>query len=190
MFSNSYNGQLIATATKLGMKRDWLFNVIALESNWNPEAYNRSGAVGLIQFMPKTLKGMRLLSPVLDTLVPAYSDSAAVPEEVKQMVREEFLAKFPDVESQLAGPVYQYFKAYKFPTEQSVYMRVLYPALVDAPLSQTLPANVQAANPGLKTVGDYVALVQSRASRGETLRKGLPLVALAAIGAGAYFMLT
>lgn len=50
---------LRSTATKLGVSRDSLYHLIALESGWNPQATNKiSGARGLIQFMPKTAKGM------------------------------------------------------------------------------------------------------------------------------------
>lgn len=185
MFSNSYEASLQSTANAIGVPRDWLFNVISLESNWNADAYNRSGAIGLIQFMPQTLKDMRLLSPSLSAMVPTYG---TVPEDVKQAVRAEFTAKFPDVDSQLGGPVQQYFHGRSYPTEQSFYMRVLYPLLVNAPLSQTLPANVQAANPGLKTVGDYVNLVQSRAQTAEVVRKGIPVVAILAGGLALYFL--
>lgn len=187
MYSNRYENILSETAAALGMHRDWLFNVISLESNWNPAAYNRSGAVGLIQFMPDTLKGMGLLSPALASRV-RYD--AAEPEDLKQAIRTEFAAKFPDVESQLLGPVRQYFKGRKYPTEQSVYMKVFYPAYASVPLSTEFPANVQAQNPGIRTVKDYVTLVQSRSGRNEAVRKGLPLVALVALGAGAYFFMS
>lgn len=187
MYSSKYNGVLSETAAALGMQRDWLFNVISLESNWNPAAYNRSGAVGLIQFMPDTLKGMGLLSPALAARV-RYD--AAEPEDLKQAIRTEFTAKFPDVESQLLGPVRQYFKGRKYPTEQSVYLQVFYPKYASVPPSTEFPANVQAQNPGIRNVQDYITLVQSRSSQNETVRKGLPLVALAALGVSAYFLMS
>src|SRR3954466_5436619 len=110
-----YEALINQVAAALGMQPDWLYNVIALESSWNPSAYNPSGAVGLIQFMPKTLKGLGLLSPALAAQIP----DGAVPEDVKQLVRHEFLMKYPNVESQLLGPVVLYFKGYRpFPTEQ------------------------------------------------------------------------
>lgn len=43
----------------LGIKREWLETVIYIESRWNPKAVNKySGAVGLLQFMPRTLRWM------------------------------------------------------------------------------------------------------------------------------------
>ncbi len=186
MFSDSYEAQLRETAVSLGMPRDWLFNVINLESNWRYDAYNPSGAVGLIQFMPDTLKGMGLLSPSLAALVdPERPES----EDTKQRVRAEFLAKFPDAISQLAGPVMQYFRPMKpFPTEQSVYLAVFYPKFRSASLTQEFPANVQAQNPGIDTVGDYVEMVQKRALTANVIKKGIPLAGLAFAGFAAYFI--
>ncbi len=193
MFSQNYESALQAAADALGMERDWLYNVIAEESSWNPAAYNGSGAVGLIQFMPKTLKGLGLVSIQLANQI----GSGPVPEAVKQAVRQEFLSKYPDAESQLAGPVRAYFRPYRpFDSAQSVYMTVLYPSYRNMSLDTALPANVQAANPGIETVGDYVAAVESRGSGGLASLGGTGIVpttvvstiALAAIGLGAYYI--
>ncbi len=187
MFRDGYEAALRECAVALGMPRDWLFNVINLESNWNADAYNSSGAVGLIQFMPDTLKGMGLLSPSVAALV---SPDRPETDEVKQKVRAEFLAKFPDAVSQLNGPVRQYFKPMKpFPTEQSVYMAVFYPKFRSASLTQEFPAHVQAQNPGIDTVGDYVNLVQKKALTANAIKKGIPLAGLAIAGFAAYFMI-
>lgn len=188
MYSKSYDAALASVAASLKMNPAWLYNVIALESGWDPAAYNKSGAIGLIQFMPKTLKDYGMLSTQLAAKIPA--GSAPVPEDVKQEVRAEFLSKYPDVLSQLQGPVYRYFLRYKdYPTEQSVYMTVLYPAYRDASLDTVFSDSVQAQNPGIRTVGDYVALVQTRARNDDLIAKiktPLTLLALAAIGAVGY----
>ncbi len=190
MYSKSFEPVLNQVAGLLKMNPAWLYNVIMLESGWSPTAYNKSGAVGLIQFMPKTLKDYGMLSAALTAKIEA---GKPVPENVKQEVRAEFLAKYPDVISQLQSPVLKYFKRYyDYPTEQSVYMTVLYPAYRNASLSTPFSSDVQAQNPGIKTVGDYVALVQSKAKTRETLEKvksPLSLVALAAIGIGGYLAL-
>ncbi len=187
MYSSDYDSVLNAVAASLGMNPAWLYNVISLESNWDPDAYNKSGAVGLIQFMPKTLKDYGMLSTQLAAKIP----TGTVPEAVKQEVRNEFLAKYPDVVSQLQGPVQKYFKRYgSYPTEQSVYMTVLYPAYRNASLDTPFDAAVQAQNPGIKTVGDYVALVQSRANSRDLIGKAktpLTLLAVAAIGIIGYY---
>lgn len=188
MYSKEFDYALDSQAAVLGMNREWLYNVITLESGWNPAAYNKSGAVGLIQFMPATLKDFGLLSPTLAAQVPK---NAPVPEAVKQAIRKEFLAKYPNVQSQLFGPVTTYFKRYRsYPTEQSVYMTVFYPAYRDSAMSQPFSAAVQAQNPGIKNVGDYVALVQSRARNTTLAQKAktpLTLLAITAVGLLGYF---
>ncbi len=189
MYSKSFDPALNQVASALKMNPAWLYNVIMLESGWNPSAYNKSGAVGLIQFMPKTLKDYGMLSASLAAKIP--TGKTPVPENVKQEVKAEFLSKYPDVVSQLEGPVLKYFKRYRdYPTEQSVYMTVLYPAYRNAALSTPFSADVQAQNPGIKTVGDYVALVQSRAKSRDLIEKAkspLSLLAVAAIGIAGYF---
>lgn len=168
------------------MERDWLYNVITLESGWNPAAYNPSGAVGLIQFMPQTLKGMGLLSPYVAGLVPSFGP---VPENVKAIVKEEFLAKFPNADAQLQGPVLQYFKKYtSYPTEQSVYMAVFYPKFRDVDPSTPFPAYVQAANPGIDTVQDYLDHVNRRVTTAKLLKTGIPLLAAFAAATAYFFM--
>lgn len=188
MYSKGFEPAMNAVAKSLGMNPAWLYNVIMLESAWNPAAYNKSGAIGLIQFMPKTLKDYGMLSAQLAAKIP--QGKTPVPEAVKQEVKAEFLSKYPDVVSQLEGPVLRYFRRYRdYPTEQSVYMTVLYPAYRNAALSTPFSADVQAQNPGIKTVGDYVALVQSRAKTREVLEKvksPLSLIAVAAIGVAGY----
>lgn len=187
MYNKTFDYALDSTASLLGMNREWLYNVIMMESSWKPNAYNKSGAVGLIQFMPKTLKDFGLLSPALAARIP----SGPVPEEVKQAVRKEFLAKYPDVVSQLFGPVTTYFKRYRsYPTEQSVYMTVFYPKNREASLDTVFNAGVQAQNPGIKTVGDYVAKVQAKSRTNSIIAKAkspLSVVTLAALAIAGYF---
>ncbi len=152
---------LNAAAAALGMNPAWLQNVITLESGWDPQAMNASsGAVGLIQFMPRTLKGMGLLSASVAALVPA---TGAVPSEAKDAVADDFFSKYPTAESQLAGPVVQYLKQYKpYPTEQSTYLAVFYPAYRFVSPDTAFPAAVQAQNPGIDTVQSYVDLVKKK----------------------------
>ncbi len=181
MFSSSYEPTLVSVAKALGMERDWLYNVVRLESGWSPTAYNPSGAVGLIQFMPKTLKDLNLLSSSLAARVPF---TGPVPEAVKQAVRAEFLAKYPDVESQLQGPVLLYFRRYRpYPDAQSVYMTVFYPAYRTVSPDTVFPGQVQAQNPGIVTVADYVAKAEGG---GLAKTASVSLLALAAAGLAAY----
>ena len=163
MYSDSLKPTLEAAAAAIGMKAEWLNNVIALESSWNAGAYNAvSGAVGLIQFMPRTLKNMGLLSAGLSESVP---DTGLVPASVKDAVKNEFLAKFPSAEAQLKGPIVAYLRSWKpFPTEQSAYMAIFYPAYRYVSPDTVFPASVRAQNPGIDTVSDYVSAVKKKSN--------------------------
>lgn len=173
---------LIEVAGKISANPEDLHALIQAESAWNPNAYNASGAVGLIQFMPQTLKDFGLLSAGLAERVPS---KGAVPEGVKQAVRHEFLTKWPTIEAQLRGPVVTYFTRYKpFPTRQSLYLSVFYPAYRNAAPDTAFPASVRAQNPGIDTVADYVDHVEKRRiakAVGKPL--GMATAALAIIGA-------
>lgn len=152
---------LLAAAYAIGINPTWLANVISLESDGNPRAYNPvSGAVGLIQFMPRTLKDMGLLSAAMASRIPA---TGAVPDAVKTDVKNEFLARYPDSASQLRGPVVRYMKQWApFPTEQSAYMAVFYPAYRYVSPDTTFSSSIQKQNPGIYTVADYVSLVKKK----------------------------
>jgi hypothetical protein len=135
---------LAETAAALGAPVEWLRNVITFESRFNPAAVNPySGAKGLIQFLDSTAEDMGF-------------NSAA-----------DLVKKNPTIESQLRGPVLSYLAKYRpFPTEQSLYMSIFYPAARTWPMGQPFPAKVQAANPGIKTPGDYVAWVRKVSGAG------------------------
>jgi hypothetical protein len=75
----------------------------------------------------------------------------------------DLVNKYPDFTSQMKGPVTQYLsKLAPFPSEQSLYMGVFYPAYRNKPAKTPFPAHVQAANPGIKTPADYIAWVRKR----------------------------
>jgi hypothetical protein len=179
-----YSPVLIEVAQRLGAAPADLHALIQAESAWNPVAYNPSGAVGLIQFMPQTLKDLGLLSASLAERVPAHG---AVPEAVKQEVRKEFLTKYPTAEAQLRGPVTTYLSRYKpFPTRQSLYLSVFYPAFRNSPPDTAFPASVQAQNPGIVKVQDYVKHVEKRRIM-QAAKTSLAMAALAGI-AGLWYI--
>lgn len=134
----SESSALAEVAASLGVSVAWLKNLIAFESRFNPGATNPvTGARGLIQFMHATARAM------------GYDDA------------DDIVDQFPDVVSQLRGPVYSYLAKYKpFPSEQSLYMAVFYPAARSWPMGQPFPEKVQKANPGIRTPGDYIAWVR------------------------------
>jgi hypothetical protein len=86
-----------------------------------------------------------------------------------------------------------YFKRYKsYPTEQSVYMTVFYPAYRAASLDTAFSSTVQKSNPGIKTVGDYVTHVQNKSRLNNVIAKvksPLSLISLAAMGLAGYLTL-
>ena len=100
-------------ADLLGIKPEWLENVMWIESRLNPQAVNKiSGATGLIQFMPSTAKS-------LGTTV----------EELKSM----------DFDGQL-DYVYLYLRPYrdKMKSQVDVYLAVFFPAAIGKPDSYVL----------------------------------------------------
>jgi hypothetical protein len=132
--------KIVEVANQLGIHPFDLANLINFESagTFSSDVRNRiSGATGLIQFMPSTSKAMGLTTDQLAAMAP-----------VRQM-----------------DEVYRYFSRYKgrFGTVQAVYMAVFYPKAMTWALTAAFPANVQKVNPGIRTVGDYVNLVNRRA---------------------------
>ena len=149
---------LNTVADTLSIPVAWLNNLISFESDWNPKAVNNSsGASGLIQFMDKTAQGL------------GYASASAL------------VSQYPDRQSQLLGPVLTYLSAYKpFPTEQSLYMAVFYPKARNWPADTDFSAQVQAANPGIKTVQDYINKVTFTSTFNNL--KPLAIVALSIFG--------
>lgn len=85
--SDSEKNAIANVSKKLGVPSEWLLSQMEMESSMNPLARNvKSGARGLIQFLPSTAKGM------------GYKDA------------DQLVALFPTIESQVAGPVFDYYK--------------------------------------------------------------------------------
>lgn len=126
-------------SVSLGINPQDLIKLINFESGWNPTARNKiSGARGLIQFMDSTARGMGFASA------------------------DDIINKFPDVESQLRGPVLKYLSQYKpfsSPYPQSLYLSVFFPAYRYKSPDTAFSEIVRKQNPGINTVGDYVSFV-------------------------------
>jgi GGDEF domain-containing protein len=116
-----------------GVSRESLSKVISYESGWKPDATNpRSGAKGLIQFLPSTARSM------------GYADA------------NDIVVKHPDIISQLRGPVKQYLQnAGRIKNDRDLYLSIFYPAGKDQGDDTVLPKDVREKNPGIVTVGDY-----------------------------------
>ena len=140
--SDSEYSVLVSVASKLGVDPAWLYAEINFESGWDPQATNMqgSGARGLIQFTDLSAPDIGFLSA------------------------NDIVGQFPDIASQLAGPVYDYLKRYApFPTQQSLAMAVFYPAYRNVSPDTAFPANVQRDNPGIEKVSDYTHRVYGSA---------------------------
>jgi hypothetical protein len=141
MLDTKETQSLNTLATWMGVPADWLYKLINFESAWNPLAKNKlSGARGLIQFMPQTAKDL------------GYTSADAL------------VNKYPDISSQLLGPVAAYFKLPgkkgPYPTKQSLYMAVFYPTHRSVKPDTVFSSLVRKQNPGIDTVKDYVNYVE------------------------------
>lgn len=142
----------------------WLDSLIDFESGWNPAAINpTTGAEGLIQFMPATAQGLGYLNA------------------------HDLVLRYPTAEKQLLTPVYNYLKQFKpFPTKQSLYMAVFYPAARTWTPDTLFPVSVRAANPNIDTVQDYINFVEKKKTIKRAIKGGAIILLLAA----AYITLT
>ena len=136
------NPVLIDIAKKLNVDKNLLWSLIQFESSWKPDAKNPvSSARGLIQFVDSTAKNLGYLNSL------------------------DLVTKLPTIELQLKYAVYPYLKQYyPFPTPQSLFMAVFYPAAMFWPENRQFPANVQKNNPGIKTPLDYIRFVYKKLS--------------------------
>jgi len=143
------NPLLIEVSESLNVNPKWLWSLIQFESKWNPQAKNpNSSARGLIQFIDSTAQSL------------GYKNSL------------DLVTKNPTAEQQLFFPVYQYLSQFApFPTEQSLYLSVFYPAARNWALHKEFPKNVQAVNTGIVTVNDYINRV--RGVKYDSIVKGL-----------------
>lgn len=140
MLSIRVKRALREVSSLLGVNPIKLQYLIQFESKWNPTIKNPySSARGLIQFVDRTAISLGFRNSL------------------------DLVSKYPDIESQLRGPVYNYLKKFKpFPTDQSLFMSVFYPVARYWPARKEFPQYVQKVNPGIKTPSDYIRKVYTR----------------------------
>jgi hypothetical protein len=146
----TYADEIVRVAGTLGggagIKPAWLANAINFESSGNPQAHNPSGATGLIQFMDATARE-------LGTTTAALMGMSG---------------------RQQMAFVERYFRLNRIPTVRSqldVFMAIYYPYAIGKGTDYVIGsekgaqyvAKVQAANPGIKTSGDYYRLAMRNA---------------------------
>lgn len=155
----SESAALASAAASIRIPARWLFGLIKTESGWNPAAKNPNGSArGLIQWVDSTAQSL------------GYSNAL------------DLVNRNPTREAQLLGPVVAYLKKWApISSPEDLAAVNFYPANRGTKIDNPLPAAVQAANPGIKTVRDYYA---------KFFAKNLPavsLLAMAAAGGIAFF---
>ena len=163
MLSANENQVLKTVAADLGTTPAALSALIQFESGFNPKAKNPfSSARGLIQFTDTTARAL------------GFNDSL------------DLVTRFSTIEKQLLL-VHKYLKKYApFRDDQALFMSVFYPAARDWPITREFPDYVQAVNPGIKTVLDYVNKVYGKKKAIEAA--GVGAGALALIAAALFFI--
>ncbi|RQW04062.1 hypothetical protein EH223_08455 [candidate division KSB1 bacterium] len=164
MLSDKERAALERAAAAVGVPFDWLYRLIRFETagTFDPLKGNpNSSAIGLLQFTNAAARDL------------GYNSS------------QELAHSLPTFEAQVAGAVIPYLKRYRpFPTPQSLYMSVFYPAARFWPENREFPPAVQKANTyatgAIKTVRDYVRRVEGGISSG----LAAALILLASIVAG------
>lgn len=154
----------VEIASRLGVDASWLDRLIQFESGYDPLIKNRtSSARGLIQLTDTAAREKPF----------SASDSLSV------------INRFPSFDSQMENVVYPYLKKYvPYPTKQSLYMAVFYPAYRYYDIDKQFPLDVQRANT-VKTSGGYITIRTPRdygdmvegnsaAVLARTAAKGLP----------------
>lgn len=129
-------------ADEFGIDPALIVGQIQAESGWDPKIKNPlSTARGLIQFLDATAQGM------------GFDGSL------------DLVTQYPDIDSQLSGPVTQYWRMYApYSNDNEFILAVLLPALRKKSLDTVLSPTIQKANPGLTTLGDYVTYVKKHLS--------------------------
>jgi len=128
-------------ADRLGVPVQWLMNLIAFESGFNPRAANpNSTAKGIMQWVDARAQDMGYAtSQALIDANPTFMDQLSI--------LERDLSRYKP-----------------FPDKQSFYMAVFYPAARYWDPDHEFPEHIQDLNSGIRTPADYTAYVDRMAS--------------------------
>ena len=164
-------------AQQIGTQPEWLDALINFETGgtYSTSAQNPySSAKGLIQIIDSSAQEL------------GFRDS------------KDAVLQNRTFDTQMDNVVLPYFQLWlkrlkipAFDTQQKLYMTVFYPKAVAWTPTQTFSDSIQNVNPGIKTPQDYINFVNARINKTtlHTFSKGLPLVAIALLGLGAWFWL-
>jgi hypothetical protein len=148
-------------ADSLRVPFDWLNALVKFETagTYDPQIKNpNSSARGLLQFTDAAARGLGFASSL------------------------DLVTRYPDFTEQIRGPVAAYLSAAApFSDFQNFTMAVFYPAYRNKPAGTLFPPAVVAANPGIETPEDYMALV-TRGADWETREITLPEIAIKGTG--------
>lgn len=128
-----------------------LARVIYAESRMNPKAVNAaSGAVGLIQWLPSSAKKL-----------------GTTPEKILRMSFVQQVALAERYLLAVASGTWAGGTPGLLDTQFKLGAAVFYPAWRNKDPNTVLPANVRAANPGIRTMGDYMDRALDASARRE-----------------------
>ena len=137
--------RLFALANTLGVKPEWIANVIQFESGWNPASVNpNGGASGLIQFYPG-------------------STDRALGTTVEAIRRMGVSQQFGLVERYFLGGAQHPSFAGKLKSQLDVFMAVFQPDAIGKGLWYAFSEGVRRNNPGILTASDYYNKAMSHA---------------------------
>lgn len=141
--------KVVKVARRMGAHPFDLTNLIGFESGWNPRSHSKAGAVGLIQFVPRTLGSM-----------------GVSPERVLEMPAEDQLDLVARYLDNVRGPTR------KLDGAQKLMMAVFYPAAIDWPPTKRFPEDIIRRNSwrkadgsigSIQTPDDYLKMVEATA---------------------------
>lgn len=152
-------------ADRLGVPDTWLDALINFETagTYDPHIKNpHSSARGLVQITDARAREI------------GYADSL------------DAVTKNADFDSQMENVVYPTLKQYyPYANKQEFMMSIFYPAYRHVPPDTQFPPHVQAVNPGISTVQDYMDFVNRRIVEANLrIRKLAPALLIAVMGAG------
>lgn len=144
---------IVAAANEIGIKGRELAAIISFESNatFNPAVTNALGYTGLIQFGNDTAKQLGTTQDALRQM--SFEEQMVYVAMYYEKIKS---GDFIDVSTKKhvpAGPVSDL---------KNACMCVFYPLLRNEDESYVFSSAVQKANPGIKTIGDYVRYVERR----------------------------
>ena len=153
---DDHNHYIHLMADELGVEYSDLFSLIVFETagTMDPKITNpHSGARGLLQFTNSTARTLKnRKGKYLSNAIALVNEYPTFKEQME----------LPTHENRHGGPVYQYLARSKpYANRRELFLTVFYPSAIKWSDDREFPPGVQKINPGIVTVGDYVAQVDN-----------------------------